>query len=539
MLTLDRKKRNYLYVVEKYKSKKYDDVITYCKKNLEINKDPQLLHIMGMAKYRKGKIDESIIFINQAIEIDPKNYKYQLDLGDIYKEKKEYKNALEKYNKVLQINPKNEYACFKAAVVFQIMRIFPSAFKMGVIALSLDKNNISYKLFLAKCLDEMHEFNEALKIYNDVLLENNQCIQAILDKADLLRRMFKYNEALEAAQLAFKINKKNINYYLLMSTILKDMKKIKEGIDYLNEGLIIKPNSPQAQFNKSVMLLGLGEFDKGWDLYDWRWKLKDFEGKLEFTKKPIWNKEKNATLLIWPEQGIGDEVMFSSIFNEVREEVKYLIIKTDPRLIPIFERSFPEIKFISNKEYIDENLYTHHLPMGTLPKFYRRSRLSFEGKNSNYLKTNLQMNNDLNKYFENRKKKYIGISWRSVNPISGLKRSATIEDIIRYIGNEDAIYVNLQYGDVYEEIKNLNEKMKVEVINIIEIDNKNNLDGLFSIIDKCDEIVSIDNSTIHFAGSIGKKTEVLLHESADFRWELYGENANWYKSVKLTRNIIL
>jgi len=66
-----------------------------------------------------------------------------------------------------------------------------------------------------------------------------------------------------------------------------------------------------------------------------------------------------------------------------------------------------------------------------------------------------------------------------------------------------------------------------------------NIDGLFSIIEKCDEIISIDNSTIHFSGSIGKKTEVLLHESADFRWELYGENANWYKSVKLTRNIIL
>jgi ADP-heptose:LPS heptosyltransferase len=177
--------------------------------------------------------------------------------------------------------------------------------------------------------------------------------------------------------------------------------------------------------------------------------------------------------------------------------------------------------------------------MGSLPKFYRRSRLSFIDKNLAYLKTNNKINNEINKYFNNRKKRYIGISWRSVNPLSGLKRSATIEDIIKYIGKQDAVYVNLQYGDVSEEIKKINEKMKIEVIDIKEIDNKNNIDGLLSIIDKCDEIVSIDNSTIHFAGAIGKKTEVLLHESADFRWELYGENANWYKSVKLTRNIIL
>jgi UDP-N-acetylmuramoylalanine-D-glutamate ligase len=107
------------------------------------------------------------------------------------------------------------------------------------------------------------------------------------------------------------------------------------------------------------------------------------------------------------------------------------------------------------------------------------------------------------------------------------------------IGKKDIVYVNLQYGDVKEEISELYKNDKVKVMEIDEIDNKNNIDGLLSIIENCDEVVSIDNSTIHFSGSIGKKTEVLLHESADFRWELYGENANWYKSVKLIRNIIL
>jgi hypothetical protein len=209
------------------------------------------------------------------------------------------------------------------------------------------------------------------------------------------------------------------------------------------------------------MLLGLGEFDKGWDLYDWRWKLKDFAGKMEFTKKPIWNKEKNATLLIWPEQGIGDEVMFSSIFNEVREEVKYLIIKTDPRLIPIFERSFPEIKFISNKEYIDENLYTHHLPMGTLPKFYRRSRVSFEGKNSSYLKTNTQINNDLNKY--NRISTPMGGKFKVILPDGSLvvlNAASTLKYPVHF--DEKLRKVSFT-GEAYFEIAKLEDKHKKRV----------------------------------------------------------------------------
>jgi hypothetical protein len=51
--------------------------------------------------------------------------------------------------------------------------------------------------------------------------------------------------------------------------------------------------------------------------------------------------------------------------------------------------------------------------------------------------------------------------------------------------------------------------------------------------------VSIDNSTVHFAGAIGKKTEVLMHESADFRWEMQGNTTKWYKSLSLKRNIII
>lgn len=539
MLLKDKNSQNYINLVNKYKNGKYDEIIGFCLKNKEINKHPQLLHILGMAKYRKGKHEEAINYINQAIELEPENYKYKLDLGDIYKEKKQFKIALEKYNEVLHLNPKNENAIFKAALTFQLMRIFPSAFRMGVQALALNEKSNKYKLFLAKCLDEMHDFIEAINIYNEILSKDKNCIQALFDKADLSRRMFKYDEALECAKLAYEIDKNNINYYLLMSTIMKDMKRMDEGIEYLNSALIIKPNSQQAHFNKAVMLLGLGDFGNGWDLYEWRWRLKDLEDKIKFTKKPLWDGQKNATLLIWPEQGIGDEVMFSSMFNEINEKVNSVVVKTDPRLLPIFKRSFPNIEFISNTEFVDESLYTHHLPMGSLPKYFRRTRLSFDQNNSKFIKTNDDLNQKLSKYFDCTEKKYIGISWRSVNPVSGLKRSATLKDIINYIGKKDVVYVNLQYGDVKEEISELYKNDKVKVMEIEEIDNKNNIDGLLSIIENCDEVVSIDNSTIHFSGSIGKKTEVLLHESADFRWELYGENANWYKSVKLIRNIIL
>lgn len=540
MSTLEKNNSRYEAVTNKYKQKKYDEVIKYCLNTLKTNKSAEFLHILGMAFYRKGDFDNSIYYLNEAIKLQPNNYKIYLDLGLINKQKKSYQNALENYVEVLRINPGNEVAYFASAHIFYLLRKFSSALKMSMAALSVNKEKIDYKIFIAKCLEELHEFKEAINLYNEILLNNPSHKKTLLEKAELLRKTFKYDEALEISKITLKLDGNDINCYLLMSSILRDMKRIHEAIDCLDEGLKIKPESPQALFNKGVMLLGTGKFDKGWKLYESRWKIKELSEKLLYTKNPWWKGEEESDLLIWPEQGIGDEVMFASMFNDVRRNVRKLIIKTDARLIPIFERSFPDIKFISTDIMISDNEFTHHLPMGSLGQFYRNDRINFEGKNLAYLKTDANLDNELGRYFNKIDNiKYIGISWKSVNPLSGLKRSATLEDLIRYIGDKDAVYVNLQYGDVKEEIQKAEKNMNIKIIDITEIDNKKNLDGLFSIISNCDEVISIDNSTIHFAGSIGKKTEVLLHESADFRWEINSENANWYKSLKLTRNIIL
>jgi len=317
------------------------------------------------------------------------------------------------------------------------------------------------------------------------------------------------------------------------------MQKIEESLKILDEGLIIKPQSEQANFNKSIILLQSGQLKEGWELYEWRWRVTEWTSIPIITSKPAWKGEKNVVLYIWPEQGIGDEVMFASIFNDVKKDVTRLIVKIDLRLIDIYERSFPSIKFISSNEDVNEQEYDYHLPIGSLPKFYRNDLNDFNDKNDCYLKTNKIIDDMLNNEFEKYKnKRKIGVSWKSKNPLSGLKRSAELEDLLKYINDTEAVYVNLQYGEVDEEMAAIKKK-GLNIINISKIDNMKNIDGLLSVINMCDEVISIDNSTVHFAGAIGKKTEVLMHQSADFRWEIQGNTTKWYKSLTLKRNIIL
>jgi ADP-heptose:LPS heptosyltransferase len=176
--------------------------------------------------------------------------------------------------------------------------------------------------------------------------------------------------------------------------------------------------------------------------------------------------------------------------------------------------------------------------MGSLGKFYRNSIEEFPLQ-ENYLKYDEVLSFELaKKYKFDKSKELVGISWKSKNPRNGLKRGVELIDFVKKLDNGNRIFLNLQYGEVDEEIDILYQETGIKMINIKEIDNFKNLDGLAALIAMCDEVVSIDNSTVHLSGALGKKTSVLLQQSPDWRWLQGLEFSPWYSSVKLIRGAI-
>ena len=94
----------------------------------------------------------------------------------------------------------------------------------------------------------------------------------------------------------------------------------------------------------------------------------------------------SKNIFIWAEQGIGDQILFGSMLSELSNSKNNFIVSLDHRLIPLFNRSFPWIVFVSAKNILDENLYDFHLPIGDLGKFFRIKLSDFDKQNSSYLK---------------------------------------------------------------------------------------------------------------------------------------------------------
>jgi hypothetical protein len=242
-------------------------------------------------------------------------------------------------------------------------------------------------------------------------------------------------------------------------------------------------------------------------------------------------------VLVWAEQGVGDEVMFGGLLREFQGLCGEMLVQLDRRLIGLFERSLPGVKFFPRGERVDERLYDEQIALGSLGQYLRPSRESFEGKGGGYLKAKAGL---AERYRQSlgvsEGERLIGLSWRSAAPETGAARSLSLASLVEALRAIPGVrFLNLQYGDVREELSAVRETLGVEVLTESSVDNREDLEGLAGLIEACDEVVSVGNATAHLSGALGKKTWVLLPYVAGWRWLHEGTTCPWYDSARLLR----
>ena len=525
-----------------YKKNKYTEAHRRCAKLLSKNKKNALIiHLMAKIELANGNDHKSLELLNQAIKIDPNNIGVLLDLGNSYKKINNFIDALQNYQKIIDLDPENSSAYHNCGETLVKMEQYKLSIDLYSKSYHLNNSNLLSLVGIARAYDSLHDYEMAISIYKKVLDKNSSEASALLGLGDLYRKIYRYEEALDLAEQVVKIYPKNVTSYSLRGNIRKDLGHLSEAVEDFDRVIELDPKSALAKSNKSMTLLMLGEYEKGWGLYDARWLNNDWRIKKYISSKPDWNGERNCTLLVWAEQGIGDEIMFSSMLTEISQIVDKLIVILDKRLIELFKRSFDlNISFVYSKEEAEKYNYDFQIAMGTLPKFLRNKESDFAKSSLSYLFADPIKIKELgSKITKNAKDSIIGVSWKSKNPKNGLKRGVELIDFLKKIHGTNKIFLNLQYGDTKEDIDYLHSNSDLKIISIEEVDNFKDIDGLAALIMICDEVVSIDNSTIHLSGALGKKTTVLLQSTPDWRWQQKRNDTPWYKSVKLIRDAII
>ena len=370
-------------------------------------------------------------------------------------------------------------------------------------------------------------------------------VGVLLNKASTLIRAQASERATRLLHHALCLEPAVSEVVATVAGVLREQLEFQASIRSWNRALAIRPDDPKVKVDTAVCFLLLGNYAEGWGLYEGRLRTESFwsvsrESRNFFERLPLFQrsaKSLSRRVLVWGEQGVGDEVMFGGLLREFRGLCGEMLLQVDRRLLGLFERALPGVRVFERGKAVPGDLYDEQIPMGSLGKWLRPSRESFEGKGGRYLRAQEGLGRRLREELGvGAQEKLIGLSWRSASAETGAARSVTLRELVGALqGVVGVRFVNLQYGDVSEEIEALCQQSGVEVLSHAGVDNREDLEGLAGLIEGCDLVVSVGNATAHLSGALGQRTWVLLPYVAGWRWLHEGESCPWYHSVRLYR----
>ncbi len=461
-----------------YLNKNYSISEKFINKALKINKEEVFgLNIAGLLVLEKKETLNAVKFFKKAISINAQYTDSYNNLGKCYIDLEELNKAYLCFKKAFRMNPSSNLPLMNIANILSLK----------------DKNKFAIRFY--KKLKETDPHNKYLD-------ENIDICQFRLKNIDWVKK--KYLSQLRSGDL-------NYDLVLGYSYLLLNKKKFKEGFDLFDSRLKTKNSKNKNIYHSNIVT------------------------KLNIDN----NLEKNKKLLVVKEGGVGDEILFSSMYkNLIKTNILNLKIECDIRLLEIFKRSFnnniffPFGHFSSSKNKSQE--FDNIIYSGSLTKFFRKDENEFKIKP--YLRTLRSLDNKFKLDLSNlNKKKKIGISWRSVINIYGRLKSLKIDDFEELLSN-DREFINLQYGNTNEDIKKFRESGK-KIYSFDGVDLFNDFDSLISILKNLDVFVTVSNSTAHFAGALGVPTILICPKKSStyYYWDYDDGKTPWYKSISVVK----
>ena len=245
--------------------------------------------------------------------------------------------------------------------------------------------------------------------------------------------------------------------------------------------------------------------------------------------KPRWAGEplNGKRLMVWREQGLGDEIMFGSMLPELLTLEAKVILECEPRLVNLFQQSFPKFNVRSEAYHqVFPFLNVHddfdfQIPIGSLGGIYRNSIEDFN-RSAPYIKVDstLQQKYQIRLAEQAGEKVKVGLCWRSgvVSPTRGASYTM-LKDWIELFKAPNVCLINLQYGQCEDELLEIEKEFGIEILRWKDTNLQNDLDALAALISQLDVVCSVGTAVAQMSGAVGTPTLLCANT---YGWTSFG-----------------
>lgn len=497
---------------------------------------------LAQAYRSQSRDDEAILALRQGLQIDITNTDAHLKLAEYLTEQQQLAEAAEQYLAALRLRPGQFAPHVNLGNILLQLRDFEGAVTHYRTALELRPDSAEAHYNLGNALKAQDKLEVARSCYERALQIEPGLAMACNNLGLIHLQDKQFDEAAALFRRATTLDSAKIEPWINLANLARELLHIDDALQALEHAISIKPDAPEPHWDRALDWLVLGDFERGWPEYESRRQGGQGLVQRKFNQ-PLWQGESLAdkTILIHAEQGIGDEIMFASCYNDVIERARHVTIDCAPRLAPLFARSFPRASIRGGAQNEDPD-WLRDMPSidfqiaaGSLPLHLRNSLSDFP-RHTGYLTADPVLANQwADRYRKLGQGIKVGISWRGGHISKAQKRSTTLDQWQDILEMPNIEWVNLQYGSPAHEIDEVYDRSGVRIHDWEDADALSDLDNFAAQISALDLVISVDNSTVHMAGALAVPTWVLQPYSPDWRWRIGCEDSYWYPSVRQFR----
>jgi len=398
-------------------------------------------------------------------------------------------------------------------------------------------------LELGIVLRRAEDFEGAAKATAQAVSLGASSAQVLSNLAAMYLKISDVDAAESTARKAIEVDPKIFDARINLGVIHESRDEIREAVHLYDDILSDHPSAHTASSRRALALLAMGNLELGWQAYAQRHA---WPGNITCAGQnvaPHWDGSDltGRSILIWTEQGLGDEILCGTMIPEVIELAKAVTIACSERLSATFTRSFPEARVSIREESslrdVASQSFDFQASFTDLGAALRSTQESFTRSKPFLIVDDRRVEALRSAYRAHGPGPLIGIAWQSGNAETRRQKSTDLMSWRDVVAHRTATFVSLQYGNVLEQLNLMHEQAGRTLFRDPDIDPVADFDAFVHQVAAMDLVISTSNTTVHVAGALGKPVWNLVPRGLGRPWYWFIDRTDslWYPTMKLYR----
>ena len=499
------------------------------------------LHMLGVISLQTRHPEEAIAYYDKVVALKPNLAEAYNNRGNALRDLRRSAEALASYDRAIALAPDLAMAHYNRGNAQSDLRRSTEALASYERAIALKPDlAIAYNSRGSAFLD-LGRPEEARASFERAIVLVPDYAEAYSNRGIALSELNCPEEALASCDTAIALKPNFAEAYNNRGNALLHLKRAEDALASYDKAIALKPDFAEAYWHQSHCFLLLGRFEQGWRQFEWRKRRSKPIAARSFPQ-PLWLGEEDIsgkTLFIWWEQGLGDTIQFCRYAKLVEARGATVILSVQKPLLRLLEQISPTIEVINEDDVPAD--FDYHCPLMSLPLAFKTS-LSTIPADIPYLKSSVEKSLFWKKKLGGENKPRVGLVWsggfRPNQPVtwSVHKRKSIPLTTLAVLKDPDIEFFSLQKGQPAEsELAELtrNKWNGPDIIDFTSL--QNDFSDTAALVENLDLVISVDTSTAHLAGALGKRVWILNCFEADWRWLRNKTDSPWYPTATLYR----